>query len=689
MELFLGGDWADEARELVLCTSDSLRTTQRIEEFERQRARLSERGILLRVWARGEICDRLRRLPLVVHDFFGRAWVERFCGADAAADLGHRLSPEEVGLFRKHLRCLYASVFAAHDPGLAATYGEVPLPLYERYVSPDIVETRDTADTADRSQVPQEHPGDGSGRGNELALDRPTSPLESETAVFNARPAARQRRRVPFEYHFAAAPAARHIILGGPGSGKSALLRFVALDLLSEAPRLSGVARAWGSYLPVWLPFGAWVDRIEHGDRDTPLSAVVRHWLTQWDAGDLFPLVESALRDRRLLLLIDGLDEWTSEDAARIALAQLHVFVSQRDLPVVLTSRPHGFQQLAAEVAGWRIAELAPLSREQQVALAEHWFEHRLSQQVAQPPEDATHYESREAVGDATLLATPQAARLARDAIAEIHRLGDLQVLAEVPLLLSALLLLDAQDAELPADRFRAYAELTRQLMFVQPRRRRAAAQLTGGPAAALRDDEREQAYAYLACCVLQESPSGLVDSATAHRHLEHFLHDDTFGVAYSVPDAAQLARELIYVGQSVSGILVKRSPRELGFYHRALQEHLAAVHLSSLPSSEQVRLLTERAVDPQWREVILALTALTRSQQSVADLVDALRASADTAAPVARLQIRELLTEIAAGPFACPVSTARSLIDEACKVVEEGWWLAHRQKHLALLLGL
>jgi hypothetical protein len=137
VESFEAGDWVERTGELVLCTSDTLRTTQRTDEFERQRARLWEKGVRLEVWAREDISDRMRRLPLLVHDFFGRAWVERFCGPGAGELLGTRLGPQEVTELRRRLHQLYTSVFAAHDPGLVAAQPEVPLGLYERYVVPD------------------------------------------------------------------------------------------------------------------------------------------------------------------------------------------------------------------------------------------------------------------------------------------------------------------------------------------------------------------------------------------------------------------------------------------------------------------------------------------------------------------------------------------------------------------------
>ena len=52
------------------------------------------------------------------------------------------------------------------------------------------------------------------------------------------------------------------MIIGDPGAGKSALLRFLVLDLLSEEPRWKTVAVHWGEYLPVWLPFHFFAQRV-------------------------------------------------------------------------------------------------------------------------------------------------------------------------------------------------------------------------------------------------------------------------------------------------------------------------------------------------------------------------------------------------------------------------------------------
>ena len=64
----------------------------------------------------------------------------------------------------------------------------------------------------------------------------------------------------------------------------------------------------------------------------------------------LWPLFEQALDDERLLLLVDGLDEYRSEDSARGALTQLQVFAEQRNCRVIATARPTGYDRLGVHV---------------------------------------------------------------------------------------------------------------------------------------------------------------------------------------------------------------------------------------------------------------------------------------------------------------------------------------------------
>ena len=75
-------------------------------------------------------------------------------------------------------------------------------------------------------------------------------------------------------------------------------------------------------------------------DANASLAATLRAWLEQHDADDLWPLVEGALEDERLLLVVDRLDEWVSESAGRSALAGLETFLGTREVPALVSARP-------------------------------------------------------------------------------------------------------------------------------------------------------------------------------------------------------------------------------------------------------------------------------------------------------------------------------------------------------------
>lgn len=79
-----GGEWLEKSDAFVLCTKESLRKKNRANELERQAVRLREKEIALLPMDKEKIQDRLKDLPKIVDDFFGRSWVVAFCGDEAA-----------------------------------------------------------------------------------------------------------------------------------------------------------------------------------------------------------------------------------------------------------------------------------------------------------------------------------------------------------------------------------------------------------------------------------------------------------------------------------------------------------------------------------------------------------------------------------------------------------------------------
>ncbi|NEW76484.1 hypothetical protein [Streptomyces rhizosphaericus] len=121
------------------------------------------------------------------------------------------------------------------------------------------------------------------------------------------------------------------IVVGEPRAGKSSLLRFVVSDLLDDGPRSASAARvvrlasagAVGVLVSVRIPQGGC--RAVGGVRSLGLA----HPLL---CAAPAPSGGAGLADDRLLLVVDGLDEWTDEGSARPAVTLLENFVRSRNV---------------------------------------------------------------------------------------------------------------------------------------------------------------------------------------------------------------------------------------------------------------------------------------------------------------------------------------------------------------------
>lgn len=91
---FLQGEWADRANTFVLCTTESLRKIERLQEIETQRDLLNQKGIKLLIWGKDELSAKLKDYPNLVYDFFNRDYVVKFCGQEKADKLDNNNSPE-------------------------------------------------------------------------------------------------------------------------------------------------------------------------------------------------------------------------------------------------------------------------------------------------------------------------------------------------------------------------------------------------------------------------------------------------------------------------------------------------------------------------------------------------------------------------------------------------------------------
>lgn len=696
VDKFFAGSWASRSEVFIYATTHDLRPTALAEELERQADRLHKAGIRLERWGRESVSERLRHLPEIVDDFFGRSWVVEFCGPEDAQALANRLPGPDVEALRAGLRGLYRASFALQDTGAVLLAPPVsthpPKPL--DYVLLDITDSGGEflggqPGTAGEQALADERrdghglpSATGPGAAGTAEMERAVG-VHARWSYRDAVPAVdRLLARGRAEDELGGLEVTRSacdewladgdlsVVVGGPGAGKSSLLRFVVSDLLDDGPRSAALAAKFGSHLPVWLPFSFLCEYLK-GDAERSVESAVRAWLTRYSAQHLHHLVARALADDRLLLVVDGLDEWTDEGSARPALTLLENFVRSRNVAAIVSSRPYALRRLMP-LAGWRVGNLAPLSAAQQQSMTRAAF----ARAVTAEPATAAGEQKADQVAQRLTGAT------ADRFLDEVKAVADLKALAAVPLFLLMLAGMWSS-GPLPTRRMEAYRRLVDVLLEQHPAiRRRDVRRPVGG----LDTRDIRQVLAAVAY-ELRRADTGPAAGIRVWRAgvIRALSDDDLFG--YDSAEARRLAPQIMEVAEGDLGILQAQGAGTLGFAHRAVAEQLCAEHLMTLPLADQQAVVRSRAGGRSWRDVLLALLA---GQDRPSDAAELLQTALDAGPKdsAAELGGHELAAEALATGVRMPHREVTRFALLLCARVEHHPWMPHRERLLAALTG-
>lgn len=663
VDVFLGGNWASCAERFTIAVQTSLRSTTVQDEIEQQAARLAARGVVFVALDGEELTDWLRQYPKLLDDFFGRPWVQALLGDEAAAELEARLDGAAFAKARAQLTRVYETHFHFVDPGSFGSIGDdegrPSLTLLERFLKPDIL-VREAASPVERlhgsaSGIPNEEPSPSSG------------PIASEGAAASATsPTSRMRRLSLSEW---IGEAQRLVVLGEPGSGKSTLLRVIAMDLLRDHAHFPELAARWGLHLPVYIPFARWSALAARAGGVVGIKDIVRRSLEQFLTGSLADLIDQAIEEGRVLLLVDGLDEWSNEQAARTTLSALVTTVEAHDIPVVVSGRPKGLDKIGSLPASWRRGTVAPLSLAQQLGIASRWFSRFSSEQTG-------------AVGtsDASLRTSRFMAELARD--------GNLAALATTPLLLIGLVVLSLRGQILPRTRGDVYDQLVRVLLEVHPSSRATAAGDTNLRFSHATDPEqRRAAIARLAFAIREHAGGAGIDLASARDSLQTFLASPS-GCALDNAAATRAAAEILSVNSETQGLIVEKAPGEIGFVHASFEEYLGAEHIGGWPFEAISDFVRSHAGESRWRNIITNLLGYVQRRDEVDHLVAIIEEPC--ADELSQLNRQALLGDIAFSISTRAAATAKRLALAAMHRVEsEDWPPARREALGSVLKGL
>ncbi len=676
---FLEGHWADVSKKFVYATSSSARSTQVLEKIEELLRHLDPQPIVFEVWGQEEISEKLKGRPELVDDFFGRPWVKAFCGEEAATQLGNHLDAKEMMALRRELARIYATTFGLADPGLAG-FGLNKVrrvELLDRFVTPDLTSVaHQTAaypyEVAVETEVVDQAPGPHGRFGtaqewNALLPDEYSWSVPSAFGTsHNTQSAASVERRPADQW---VGTERLQVIIGDPGAGKSALLRFLVLDLLSEEPRWKNVAVHWGEYLPVWLPFHFLAQRVEGQTGElASVGLALKAWLEQNESAQIWPLIKKALDDRRLLLVVDGLDEWTSDDAGHYAARAVERFAAIRGIPVLASTRPYGLTKLTLD-SGWVYSRIAPLTSDQQRALAIHYF--RAATDTDSPS------------GSAEIID-----KAVDEFLDQVHLVPELSLFSGTPLFLIMLVTLRlSSSSSLPGQRFEVYERAVQLLVEDLPPKRRTAADV----AVRHKGLSHHEIEAVLRKVSYVNQLRGEVSVFEEDALREDFIDalQDPSHLFMNRENAVNSANQLLDVAEGELGIVVRVGPNQVGFIHRVMQEHLAAEYVASKLEFEDVEDLFKRHVgNPAWKEVLLITVRKISRPSELSSLLAVIRDRIDETP--AGLCAREFLAEITFGPYGLPVDAVQTNATDIIKVVESHAYGPHRARLLdAMLSGL
>ena len=155
----------------------------------------------------------------------------------------------------------------------------------------------------------------------------------------------------------------------------------------------------------------------------------------------------------------------------------------------------------------------------------------------------------------------------------------------------------------------------------------------------------------------------------------------------YKTPEKAlDIAEELLAIGGAEAvGIVVEKSPVDIGFLHRSFQEFLTAKRLSVLSFERQKDVVQKRFGNPQWHDVFLCLCHLNTREGEVDDFVDVVKNI--ELPPEMELARQSFLAEIAFGDLHCSVPIARRLAEETFEIIETGVHEQTRERLVELAL--
>lgn len=387
------------------------------------------------------------------------------------------------------------------------------------------------------------------------------------------------------------------VLLGGPGAGKTFLLRWLALRAVREGS-LFGMRAPF----PVFISFATFA---RAPLRPTLMEHVVFSLLSEGEpAGHL---IARLMEEGRVLFLFDGLDEATfplDRDRIRKGLAELRSRAPR--CPILLTSRIAGYEQ-DPDLDPVEVS-LSSLDDGGIRTFLSRWCE--LYAVDRKGDSEKARDEGRK-----------EGERLANDVLAN----PSVRQIAGNPLLLTVLAIVHRAGVRLPEHRVGLYDHATR--VLVERWNRVRSEETAHDPAPPLKSADAVRLLGPLALRMVRSGVRATVSLGVLREELGKVLERGPLRGLATADEAIRLFRESL-------GLLVEQAPGVFSFLHMTLGEFFAALELVRTGELEKVAADPGQAFGADLREVLLLgagiLGVLRAEDARLAVFVENLLASAD-----------------------------------------------------------
>ena len=352
----------------------------------------------------------------------------------------------------------------------------------------------------------------------------------------------------------------RLAILGGPGSGKTTLMRYLTLIYARRKQRKLIHPKA-PTYVPV-LMYLRDVRKDIVKNPKLPLAKLIETWVQRLQTIEpLKPPSEwfsGKLRQNRCLILLDGLDEIADEIERQIVSQWVDFQMEQYpDMPFILTSRLLGYQQAKLQQSV-TVLEVQPFTLKQVQKFIHSWY---------------LETEIKSQGNNNDLGVRSEAKSQADDLIKRIRDSSPLVAMAVNPLLLTMITTVHRRGNALPGKRVKLYEEICQVLLEKRQRAKGIVSNLTAS--------QNQSILQGLALNLMVRKTRSFVFS-----DIEDLLRKRLRLVLKDEANPNQFLKQV----REVSGLLVAKEEGIYEFVHLSFQEYLASIEIRE---SNQEQLLT------------------------------------------------------------------------------------------------